>query len=194
MQFLIACAFPSVQRRKRGEMDKDQDDTSERAARYHIILLPGQNATYPSDRVAFHRDLREETMARGGGLLLFIHGFNTSFKAAIRGAAQLAFDLKTDAGSYKGAVLAYDWASYAETLRYGFLPGKGNDDRDRARASAGRLADLLRELAASFPRVSPARRKVYCLRTRLPKFGRCLLKNKPAALPALTDHVTICER
>ncbi|GAQ80158.1 hypothetical protein KFL_000470310 [Klebsormidium nitens] len=138
-------------RRKPGEIGKDTDDSSERAAQYHIILLPGQNGTYPSDRVAFYEDLRQETEARGGELLLFIHGFNTSFKGAIRGAAQLAFDLKTDAGSYEGAVLAYDWASYAETLRYGFLPGKGNDDRDRARTSAGRLAGLLRELAASFP-------------------------------------------
>lgn len=137
-------------------MGKSTDDTSEQAAMHHIILLPNQYKKYPSDRVQFYQDLKAEAATRGGAreLLLFIHGYNTAFEDAIRGAAQLAFDLASDEGGYKGAVLAYDWASYGETLRYGFLPGEElNNDRGRAKDSAGRLAKLLRKLAATFPGV-----------------------------------------
>lgn len=82
-------------------------------------------------------------------LLLYIHGFNNSFKDAIKAAAQLVVD--TAAGSGKQtepwgprAAVAFDWASCASMLKYekGFQA-----DLKMGENSAPKLAQLLCDLS-----------------------------------------------
>ena len=47
------------------------------------------------------------------GILVFIHGYNSSFADAARRAGQLAFDLK-----FAGATVLFSWPSRAATLEY----------------------------------------------------------------------------
>lgn len=71
-----------------------------------------------------------------GELLLFIHGFNVDYDAAMMNAAQLGFDL-----NFKGGVTAFSWPSL------GTVPGYVADTAT-ARASAIYLADFI-EMAGS---------------------------------------------
>lgn len=56
---------------------------------------------------------RRATALGNPGILLFIHGYNSSFADAARRAGQLAFDLK-----FPGAALLFSWPSRAATLEY----------------------------------------------------------------------------
>jgi hypothetical protein len=118
---------------------------------YHIVLLEDCNELFEPDdaglQADFYDSLKQEVDAHKGELLLCIHGYNVSFNDAIRGAAQLAYNLKHEEGGYGGAVLAYDWASCGATWRYGFLPDNVDNDLKRAESSANRLADVLEGLA-----------------------------------------------
>lgn len=48
-------------------------------------------------------------------VLIFVHGFNNDFNAAVTAAAQLAYDTHFD-----GTVLAFDWTSKASVIDYPF--------------------------------------------------------------------------
>lgn len=69
------------------------------------------------------------------GLLIFIHGFNTSFADAIKRTAQLAFDL-----DWKGAAVVFSWPSEARLLGF-------DEDLKMAEASAAPLRLFLQMLA-----------------------------------------------
>jgi esterase/lipase superfamily enzyme len=69
-------------------------------------------------------------------LLLFLHGYNVTFEAAVRRAAQLAYDL-----TFNGIVVLFSWPSL------GKLPGY-LADAARAEASAQPLSELLELLSA----------------------------------------------
>jgi hypothetical protein len=118
---------------------------------YHIVLLEGCNELFKPDdaglQADFYDSLKQEVDGNKGELLLFIHGYHVSFNDTIRGAAQLAYDLKHEEGGYGGAVLAYDWASCGATWRYGFLPDNVDNCLKRAESSANRLAEVLEGLA-----------------------------------------------
>lgn len=48
-------------------------------------------------------------------VLIFVHGFNNDFEAAVTAAAQLAYDTH-----FNGTVLAFDWTSKASVIDYPF--------------------------------------------------------------------------
>src|SRR5262249_22955761 len=50
---------------------------------------------------------------RNTGILLFVHGFNVTFAAAVRRTAQIAYDLAFD-----GPVVLFSWPSKGEVLGY----------------------------------------------------------------------------
>ena len=68
--------------------------------------------------------------------LVFVHGFDTTFDAALIRAGQLAYDL-----DYDGALAVFSWPSAGEPRRYAH-------DTERAEASAPQLAELLGLLSA----------------------------------------------
>ncbi len=51
--------------------------------------------------------------SRQGDLLLFVHGFNVSFEAALIGTAQLALNMP-----FNGAVVTYAWPTQGGVFRY----------------------------------------------------------------------------
>jgi esterase/lipase superfamily enzyme len=66
------------------------------------------------DADAWRAEIAKRATALGNpGILLFIHGYNSSFADAARRAGQLAFDLK-----FPGAALLFSWPSRAATLEY----------------------------------------------------------------------------
>ncbi|HWU13690.1 MAG TPA: alpha/beta hydrolase [Caulobacter sp.] len=67
-----------------------------------------------------------------GDLLFYVHGFNTSFKDALKGDADNR--AKLAAHGWTGVYVSYDWPSLGETLGY-------YADRSNARASANALID-----------------------------------------------------
>jgi esterase/lipase superfamily enzyme len=67
-------------------------------------------------------------------ILLFVHGYNSSFEDAARRAAQLAYDLDFD-----GTPMVYSWPSQASTMSY-------TVDEAVVRLSGRRMARFLREI------------------------------------------------
>jgi len=74
-----------------------------------------------------------------GDLLLFVHGYNTSFVGAAERAARLAVELQ-----YPGGVVLYTWPSDGLLASY-------RGDQAEARASGPALATFLRELQQAAP-------------------------------------------
>jgi esterase/lipase superfamily enzyme len=66
------------------------------------------------DANAWRAEIAKRATALGNpGILVFIHGYNSSFADAARRAGQLAFDLK-----FAGSTVLFSWPSRAATLEY----------------------------------------------------------------------------
>lgn len=65
-------------------------------------------------------------------VLIYIHGFNTSFEEAVRTAAQLKYNLK-----FSGAVISYSWSSRGSALNY-------LSDGKAVQETIGCLADFIK--------------------------------------------------
>ncbi|MGD9966633.1 MAG: alpha/beta hydrolase [Hyphomonadaceae bacterium] len=93
-----------------------------------------------ADRQEFIQQLRASMPGRRGGaeVLVFVHGYNTSFTSAVTRAASLGALLEID-----GAVVAFSWPSAGRLLSY-------IDDGNVAQndANYGALARLLRDVVA----------------------------------------------
>lgn len=70
-------------------------------------------------------------------ILLFIHGYNTSFDDAVYRSAQLSVDLK-----FAGATVLYSWPSNAAVFRYGA-------DRDQSISTLPAFKRFVRDLSRS---------------------------------------------
>lgn len=73
----------------------------------------------------------------GGRALVFVHGYNTPFDAAVYRTTQIVHD-----AGYDGAPILFTWASGGRAVDYVY-------DRDSANAARDALEDLLRSLAKS---------------------------------------------
>ena len=69
-----------------------------------------------------------------GGVLLFVHGYNTSFSAAAERAAQLAYDL-----AFPGPTVLFSWPSDGDVLAYA-------RDEEKARTAWRQMAEVLDHL------------------------------------------------
>jgi len=82
---------------------------------------------------------------------LFIHGFNVSFKAAIKRLAQYSTDMKID-----GPAIALSWASWGRVFQN--FEDKYRRDQKIAKASSVHFAlilhDILRILKANYPNLN----------------------------------------
>jgi esterase/lipase superfamily enzyme len=88
------------------------------------------------DRLGASREFKDHA-------LLFIHGFNTTFEAALFRTAQIAYDLKFD-----GAPFVYSWPSKGQI---------GFQDYSYDRESAGQAEPYLRELVEFVTRETGAK-------------------------------------
>lgn len=76
-----------------------------------------------------------------GGVLLFVHGYNTTFAEAAQRAGQLAYDL-----SFSGPTVLFSWPSDGEVLAY-------TRDEEKARIVWRQMADVLDGLTRLGPDV-----------------------------------------
>jgi esterase/lipase superfamily enzyme len=102
----------------------------EESARQHFLLLDLSRMTDDE----FFRDLGSSSH---DSVLLFVHGYNTSFKEAVFKTAQMAFD-----ANFYGKVIAYSWPSKALVAGYDY-------DRESAIASARPLLMLVHQIRIS---------------------------------------------
>jgi esterase/lipase superfamily enzyme len=98
----------------------------------HFVIQVRKIASEDEFRASLRRavDLGPEKQ-----ILLFIHGYNTSFDDAVYRSAQLAVDLK-----FQGATALYSWPSNARLLRYAA-------DRDFSVSTLPSFKRFVRELA-----------------------------------------------
>ena len=113
------------------------------------LELPVFGAAKPLDHIAlrsnreldaeeFENELASHVSGRVGvnrDVLVFVHGFNTSFDEARLRAAQIAYDSR-----FGGVTVMFTWASKSEFLGY-------VSDKDSATASRDALQDLLTTLS-----------------------------------------------
>lgn len=81
----------------------------------HMVIL-SINTELRGDKGGFLQDLNRELVDpnKRNVVLLFIHGYNVSHKAAIKSAAQLKHDL-----DFQGQTIAYTWSSKGTLRAYG---------------------------------------------------------------------------
>lgn len=102
----------------------------------HVTL----EGVMPFDPGTFHVRLAEALSgARSREILVYIHGYNVSFDAAMRRAGQLAYDLQ-----YDGVPIVYSWPSRGTTFGY-------VSDTAAVRHSARHLANFLMSLVDHHP-------------------------------------------
>ena len=76
----------------------------------HVVL---QSATVLADG-AWRREIAKRATALGNpGILIFVHGYNSTFSDTARRAAQLAYDLK-----FAGSTLLFSWPSQGSAIEY----------------------------------------------------------------------------
>lgn len=98
----------------------------------HFVITVRKLATQDE----FRSSLRNAVdLGPGKQILLFIHGYNTSFDDAVYRSAQLSFDLQ-----FMGATVLYSWPSNATMLRY-------DADRDRSLSTLPAFKRFVRDLA-----------------------------------------------
>ena len=112
------------------------DDAKIGPARY--LRIEANGAQTPLSATAWRKALLDsftEKTPQGlprGDLLFYVHGFNVSFKDAVKGDAKNRGKLA--AQGWTGVYVSFDWPSLGETLGY-------YADRSNARASANALID-----------------------------------------------------
>ena len=77
--------------------------------------------------------------SRQQDLLVFVHGFNVTFDAAVARTAQIALDIP-----FNGAVISYCWPSQGGVLNY-------DDDEPINKESVGPFTDFLKTLRSGIP-------------------------------------------
>ncbi len=85
----------------------------------------------------FSSALSADIAARGGRVMLFIHGYNTSFDSAVYRMTQIAHD-----SNYGGTPVLFSWASGGKTTDYVY-------DRESASVARDQLEATMRLLAQS---------------------------------------------
>lgn len=100
------------------------------------FFTPTQIALY-KEEPAFRRDLDADIRRRGGRALVFVHGYNTSFDAAVYRTTQIVHD-----ANYAGTPVLFTWASAGRTLDYVY-------DSNSATVARDSLEQTLRLLSKS---------------------------------------------
>jgi esterase/lipase superfamily enzyme len=102
----------------------------------HVIL----KSVTPLDRDAWRAQIGKRAHGMDNpGILVFIHGYNSSFADAARRAGQLAYDL-----NFAGATVLFSWPSRAEVVQY-------TVDEQNAEWSVEDMHSVLASLASIAP-------------------------------------------
>ncbi len=100
--------------------------------RKHFIL----RAVEPIELAAARQEMADKLRSSNAkSLLVFVHGYNTSFRDAAMRTAQMAYDLQ-----FPGLALFFSWPSASSVIRYW-------QDEEAAQLSEGILDQLLEDLS-----------------------------------------------
>lgn len=131
-------SVPPYRVRAEGEIPRAGNEESPDAARLMFV-----NSLIPADSVRFLQRLREDlARTRSRDILVFVHGYNSSFEDAAVRLAQLVADM-----GYDGTAVLFSWPSA------GALSGYVRDQQT-ARNAGWHLMRLLRE---QLPQANPDR-------------------------------------
>ena len=135
---LAQVAVPSYRVRAEGEIPRAGSEEQPDAARFMFM-----NSLLPADSVRFLQRVRDDlARTRSRDILVFVHGYNSSFEDAAVRAAQLVADMGFD-----GTAVVFSWPSQ------GALSGYVRDQQT-ARNAGWHLLRLLRD---QLPRANPDR-------------------------------------
>jgi len=126
----IAVSVPEA--RKVGSVERPKGSRPD-PARY----FTARSITAYDGLATFSDHVRDAAEGDGGRALVFVHGYNTPFDAAVYRATQIVHD-----AGYEGAPILFTWPSGGRAVDYVY-------DRDSANAARDALEQLLRSLAKS---------------------------------------------
>jgi esterase/lipase superfamily enzyme len=110
-----------------GQIERKSRGKSDDPSKY---FMASQAVGY-EDQTKFLLALNTDTAARGGRVIVFVHGYNTGFDDAVYRLAQIVHD-----SGYPGTPLLFSWASGASTTGYVY-------DKESAAAARDQLEDTL---------------------------------------------------
>ncbi|MBX3570199.1 MAG: alpha/beta hydrolase [Rhizobiaceae bacterium] len=116
---------------KTGEIERRKRNQQADPGKFFLA----NSVTGYADETAFQKSLRADIAANGGRALVFIHGYNTAFDAAVYRITQIVHD-----SGYKGTPVLFTWASGGNTVDYVY-------DSNSASAARDSLEETLRMVA-----------------------------------------------
>jgi esterase/lipase superfamily enzyme len=135
---LAQVAVPSYRVRAEGEIPRAGNEEQPDPSRFMFM-----NSLLPADSVRFLQRLRDDlARTRSRDILVFVHGYNSSFEDAAVRAAQLVADMGFD-----GTAVVFSWPSQGAVSGY-------VRDQQTARNAGWHLLRLLRD---QLPRANPDR-------------------------------------
>ncbi|RUY10723.1 alpha/beta hydrolase, partial [Mesorhizobium sp. M7A.F.Ca.CA.004.12.1.1] len=118
---------------KTGQIERRSRGKSDDPAKYFMASEVVGYDTQPKFSSALNADIA----ARGGRVMVFVHGYNTGFDAAVYRLTQIVHD-----SGYPGTPVLFSWASGARTTDYVY-------DKESASAARDQLEVTLRMLEQS---------------------------------------------
>ncbi|WP_410000516.1 alpha/beta hydrolase [Mesorhizobium sp. SP-1A] len=114
-----------------GQIERKSRGKSDDPSRYFMASEAVGYDTGPKFQTALNADIA----ARGGRVMVFVHGYNTSFDSAVYRLSQIVHD-----SGYPGTPVLFSWASGGSTTGYVY-------DKESASAARDQLEVTLRMLA-----------------------------------------------
>lgn len=127
----VNVTVPSIHRT--GQIERKRRGKSDDPSRYFMATEVLGYDTAPQ----FSQALNTDIAARGGRVMLFVHGYNTGFDDAVYRLTQIAHD-----AGYPGTPVLFSWASGASTASYVY-------DKESASVARDQLEVTLRMLRQS---------------------------------------------
>ncbi len=116
---------------KTGQIERRSRGKSDDPSKYFMASEAVGYDTAPKFQAALNADIA----ARGGRVMVFVHGYNTSFDSAVYRLTQIVHD-----SGYPGTPVLFSWASGGSTTSYVY-------DKESASAARDQLEVTLRMLA-----------------------------------------------
>ncbi|WP_405023172.1 alpha/beta hydrolase [Mesorhizobium sp. BE184] len=116
-----------------GKIERKRRGASDDPSKYFMASQAVGFDTAPK----FQEALNTDVAARGGRVVVFVHGYNTSFDSAVYRLTQITHD-----ANYPGTPVLFSWASGGKTTDYVY-------DKESASAARDQLEVTLRLLAQS---------------------------------------------
>jgi esterase/lipase superfamily enzyme len=114
-----------------GEIERRKASQPADPARFFVA----ESVTRYGDQSAFSKSLRADIARNNGRALVFIHGYNTAFDAAVYRMTQIVHD-----AGYQGTPVLFTWASAGRTVDYVFDSNSATAARDALEATLKLIA------------------------------------------------------